>query len=296
MTQAEIPPALRDRVSWEGDTLLFRQDAGTLLTRTLGRLQALAHDRIQPQTAVRVSQRGVFVGLSRRVVPHQGQAVRLRGEPGGHLTLFLNGSSEALLQVFPQPPGTRPWTTQHVLWLGRTLAQLLGLPRWVEWDRTAWARWNQDPVFRGRSRLQQLRRQSEHRYSTLHGYALEEPPGEVELDRAVYQVRQSTFTPVRIELDDLGVQTDRWTVPWDALDGVAALFEPGLGRDRPDGILRVCFREQLLDLLVLHDLQELEGVYLRWLEHTLRSRARAYVRPDPGSSDEIPEPLRRLRD
>lgn len=292
----DVPPELRDRVRFQGGALVFQARAGSLLQRALGRVQAASRSTVQPHTPIHVSRLGVSIGgLRRRWVPHQGEAVRLVGEPGGHVTLFINGSVDPLLQVLPHPPGSKPWTTAQILWLGRTIALLLGIPWWVEWDRTAWDRWNMDPVFRGRARLQLARKRSQEAFPRLYGFVPEEPPGSVELDRQTYRVRTGALSPYWIHLRQQELQTERWTLAWESLHGVAAVFERGMGGPRPTGVLRACFFERQLDLLVVPSVVELEAVYLRWLEEALRARARRYVRPDGGTTDDIPEPLRNLR-
>ncbi len=288
-----VPPSLSDRVQIQGRTLRFHRDALHPVLRLVNEVgTAVLDGAIRGHTEIRVSPDGILVGWPGRPLHHSGQAVRLLGTPGTPANLFLDGAREPLLYTPVLPPGPSPWTTDDLVWLGKAVATILDLPLWVEWNRSAWDRWNHDPIYRGRVRLQRLREASVGEYPKLYAYRLSAPPGTIDLDRARYWIRAPSIG--WIHCDPQQVRTARWRVSWGSIHGVAAVFSRSSVRERPDGLLKISFFDEVYDLLRIPEPTDREAVYLRWLEQWMERRVLRHR--SRGTPDDVPAPLRALLD
>jgi hypothetical protein len=289
----DVPHRLRDRVEALPDGLAFQRDPlnGPLAwAEHLARLVRRSSD-ITAHTRVIVTSAGVHHGAGR--TPHLGQTVRLRGRPGEAANLFINGAGQPLLYTPVNAPGDAPWSTRDILWLGRTISVILGLPWRVEWDRDAWDTWNHDPRLRGRTALSAAERISLRNHPQYHSYALAEPPGVVGFDRSSYTIG-SGFARQHVHFSPEHVRTDLWTIVWPSVHGVTTVFEQRPGVPLPSGAVRVSYEDRVLDLVRMHDVRPLDAVHLRFLAEEVRTRARTRRR-DAGSEEDVPEPLRHLR-
>jgi hypothetical protein len=131
-------------------------------------------------------------------------------------------------------------------------------------------------------------------FPDYHAWALEEPEGTVGLDHATYRLRASTLANIYLHLEPEHLRSERWTVPWESVHSVAAIFSTSQAGNRPHGYLRVAYFDELHDVIWLPNCVPLEGVYLRFVEQEIRTRCKNYVQRT-GSEADVPVPLRNLR-
>lgn len=289
----EVPSTLKDRVHVHAGGLRYQRVPMGGPAYVLDQLPGLwGRQGITSGTVVSITKDGIRFGRHGRM-RHRGQTIRLVGAPGEPANLFVNGAQHPLLYTSIQAPGTGPWSTHDVLWLGRVTSALLGIPWRVEWDRDGWDRWNHDAQLRGRTTLALASRKSKEQFRDFHRYQLEEPPGTVNVEGATYLLGEG-FSAVTVHLEPDQVRSPRWKIPWESIHGTATVFATRPGMRAIDGFLRVAYQDEILDLVHLPDLRPIDAAHLRWLESEVKRRSQA-PRRAKGSPADVPVRLRDLR-